>query len=88
MNMYEFFFDPPSDRIVTCPNCGGEHYESNRFDAAEALCREATREVPFLLFEGRRDEAREVLIAFYVLRIENILRPQHLCLCCGVSFDA
>lgn len=86
MNMHESFFTSTVDRIVTCPNCGDDHYESNRFDEAEALCREALDELPLLLFEGRYAEARERMTAFYNLRIENDIRPEHFCLTCGAQF--
>lgn len=71
--------------VTTCPNCGGGDYEDNRID--EALYREAAREAPRLRYEGCTDEAMEVLIALYAIRIANFLRPEWLCLSCGVTFD-
>lgn len=72
--------------LTTCPHCGGEDYEDNRVD--EALYREAAREAPRLRFEGKTDDALEVLTALYAIRIANFLAPQFCCRACGVSFDA
>ena len=68
-----------------CPNCGGDHYESNRFN--EALLQEIEREASLLRFDGRREEARALLRAIADVRIENGLRHAHFCLACGVQFD-
>jgi len=86
MNMYEFFSTAHPDTIVICPNCGGDHYESNRF--SKALLLEIAREVPLLLFDGKRGQARDVLTALYAVHIENLLRPEYFCLSCGATFDA
>ncbi len=70
---------------VICPNCGDSHYESNRFD--ETLFDEVAREISLMLFEGKRAEAKAELIALHAVRIENSIRPEFLCLGCGVQFD-
>jgi len=76
---------PNAEVIITCPNCGGDHYESNRFN--EALLQEIEREASLLRFDGRREEARALLRAIADVRIENGLRHAHFCLACGVQFD-
>lgn len=86
MQVDDFMAARQSNSFVSCPNCGGDHYESNRFD--EALLRQAASEVPRLLFEGKRDEAQDVLIALHAVHIANILRLPLLCLSCGVTFNA
>lgn len=73
-----------ADNIVTCPNCGGDHYETNRFN--ETLLWEIEREASLLLFDGRREEARALLRAIADVKIENRLRHEHFCLTCGVQF--
>lgn len=69
-----------------CPHCGGENFESNRAD--ERLLIEAAKEAPRLRFEGKADEAIDVLTALYALRIANFIKPEWLCLDCESSFDA
>jgi len=86
MYMPDFFSIAPDQPIVTCPNCGGDHYESNRFD--ETLLRSQARDVPMLLFDGKPEKAREILTALHRLHIENLIRPEFFCLSCGVTFDA
>jgi len=85
MNMPEFSFVSALTPIVTCPNCGDSHFESNRF--SEALLREIEHEASLLLFDNRREEARALLRAIAEVRIENHLRHEHFCLSCGVSFN-
>lgn len=77
---------PAPNHIIACPNCGGEDYEDNRVD--EALYREAAREAPRLRFEGKTDDALEVLTALYAIRIANFLAPQFCCCACAATFDA
>jgi hypothetical protein len=74
------------ESMTFCPHCSGENFESNRAD--ERLLIEAAREAPRLRFEGKADEAIEVLTALYALRIANFIKPAWLCLDCGSSFDA
>lgn len=86
MNMHEHFSAARADTITTCPHCGASDYDANRLD--EALYREAAKEAPRLRFEGKTDDAIEVLTAFYAIRIVNFVRAEFRCLCCGVTFDA
>ncbi len=74
------------DPDTFCPHCGGENFESNRAD--ERLLIEAAKEAPRLRFDGKADEAIDVLTALYALRIANFIKPEFLCLDCGVTFDA
>lgn len=69
-----------------CPHCGASDYEDNR--VSERLYAEAAKEAPRLRHEGRAAEAIEVLTALYAIRIANFIRPEWLCLTCGVTFDA
>jgi hypothetical protein len=85
MNMPEIFSVASCNGIVTCPNCGGDHYESNRF--SEALLLNLEREASLLLFDGRREEARTLLRSIAEVKIENRLRHEHFCLACGGTFD-
>lgn len=85
MNMSEFFFVRASTPIVTCPNCGDSHYESNRF--SEPLLQELEREASLLRFDGKIEKARALLRAIAEVRIENDLRHEHFCLSCGCSFS-
>lgn len=68
-----------------CPCCGGGNYEGNR--QSETLYALAAQEAPRLRFEGRIEEARQVLNAFWDIWTENFLRHEWRCLDCGSSFD-
>ena len=84
MNMHNFSSNTQTQHVTQCPQCGSHHYEDNRAD--ERLYIEAAREAPRLRFEGRHDEALDILTALYAIRIANFLRPRWRCEC-GVRFD-
>jgi len=86
MHMPEFFSIAHGQSIVTCPNCGGDHYESNRFD--ETLFLEIERDALLLRFDGKYKKARALMVALAAVKIENTLRHEYFCLSCGVAFDA
>ncbi len=86
MEMSNFTTKGQNETITFCPCCGGSDYEDNRI--SERLYAEAAQEAPRLRFEGKADEAIEVLTALYALRIANFIKPAWLCLDCGSSFDA
>lgn len=85
MEMLKMMAARQPDEFMTCPNCGGCDYEDNSL--SEGLYVEAAKEAPRLRHEGRTDEAIDVLSALCTIRIVNFLRPQFLCLSCGVAFD-
>jgi hypothetical protein len=85
MEMQKFTETRPHEAAIFCPNCSGENYKTNRAD--ERLLIAAAQEAPRLRFEGKTDDAIEVLTALYALRIANFIKPQWLCLSCGVTFD-
>lgn len=85
MEMPDFSEFDPLDAIATCPLCRGAEYEDNRID--ERLYVLAAEEAPRLRFEGKIDEAIEVLTALAAIRIVNWARHHHRC-ACGVRFDA
>jgi|GEM_PF-2580648 len=85
MLMLEFMEARLSHACTTCPGCGGTEFEDNRLD--ERLLIEAAREAELMRFEGRIDDAAEVLTALYARRIVNFLRPRWRCTACGVTFD-
>ena len=74
-----------NETITFCPCCGSSEFEDNRI--SERLYIEAAKEAPRLRFEGRDDEAVEVLTALYAIRIANFMRHQWRCNDCGVTFD-
>lgn len=86
MEMFKIDAAQSYDPDIFCPHCDGENFESNRAD--ERLLIEAAKEAPRLRFEGKADEAIDVLTALYALRIANFIKPEWLCLDCGSSFDA
>lgn len=71
--------------IAVCPNCGSLECEDNRID--DRLYIEAAREAEQLRYDGRIDDAVEVLSALYAIQIVNFLRLRWCCLDCGASFD-
>ncbi len=85
MEMIRFAEDGLNDATTLCPCCGGTNYDDNRI--SERLYIEAAKEAPRLRFEGRGDEAVELLTALYATRIANFVRHQWRCNDCGVSFD-
>lgn len=86
MDMSNFTTKGQNEASTFCPCCGGSDYEDNR--VSERLYAEAAKEAPRLRFEGRSDEAIELLTALHAIRIANFIRHQWLCLDCGSSFDA
>lgn len=84
MNMQHPKPNVQPDTMTICPHCGGSDYEDNRSD--ERLYIEAAKEAPRLRFEGRIEEALEILTALYAIRIGNFLRPRWRC-SCGARFD-
>jgi hypothetical protein len=74
-----------ADTCITCPSCGGEHYESNHLD--EGLYREAALHASDLIRQGEDDAALEAVIAYYTVRKFNDGQPSRRCLSCG-AFDA
>jgi hypothetical protein len=85
MEMQKFNAAQPHDANTFCPHCGGENYETNRAD--ERLLIAAAQQAPRLRFEGKTDDAIEVLTALYALRIANFIKPEWRCLSCGVCYD-
>lgn len=84
MDMSDFPVTGQDENIV-CPGCGScDGHEDDRI--SERLYIEAAREAPRLRYEGRTEEAIEVLSALYAIRIANFIRPHWLC-GCGVRFD-
>lgn len=82
----DFHTDHDHSPVAICPNCGSLECEDNRID--DRLYIEAAREAEQLRYDGKTDEAIEVLSALYAINIVNFLRLRWCCLDCGSSFDA
>lgn len=82
----DFHIDHDHQPVAICPNCGSLESEDNRID--DRLYIEAAREAEQLRYDGKIDEAIEVLSALYEINIVNFLRLRWCCLDCGASFDA
>ena len=81
-----FHTDAEYEPIAVCPNCGSLECEDNRID--DRLYIEAAREAEQLRYDGKIDDAVEVLTALYAINIVNFLRLRWRCLDCGgVTFD-
>ena len=81
-----FHKDVECEPVAICPNCGSLECEDNRID--DRLYIEAACEAEQLRYDGKADEAIEVLSALYAIQIVNFLRLRWRCLdCCGVTFD-
>jgi hypothetical protein len=68
-----------------CPCCGSSNFDDNRL--SERLYAEAAKEAPRLRFEGKNEEAVDVLTALWAIRIANFVRHEWRCSDCGVTFD-
>lgn len=86
MEMTRFTEHGLNESIPICPCCGGSDYDDNRI--SERLYIEAAQEAPRLRFEGRSEEAVDVLTALWSIRIANFVRHEWRCNDCGVTFDA
>ena len=85
MDMSNFNLATRAREYVCCPNCGGCEHDDIRID--ETLYVEAAKEAERLKFEGKIDDAIDVLTALFAIRIANFVQPQLECRACGVRFD-
>lgn len=81
----DFHIDHGHQPVAICPNCGSLEYEDNRIN--DRLYIEAAREAEQFRYDGKIDDAVEVLSALYAINIVNFLRLRWHCLDCGVTFD-
>lgn len=86
MEMTYLKIERHGEAITICPCCGGSDYDDNRI--SERLYIEAAQDAPRLRFEGRSEEAVDVLTALWSIRIANFVRHEWRCNDCGVTFDA
>ena len=76
---------PTADIPIICPACHTSDYADTHLDADMHRC--VVHEAGYLVHDGRRDEAIELLIALYARHIANFVQPRWHCLACGVRFD-